>query len=46
MEDILTLFEQEENYWKPVRVIGNFWNNKYINYENNDDRNKNLSVKE
>ena len=26
--------------------MGNFWNNNYIEYENNGDRNKNLSVKE
>ena len=26
--------------------MGNFWNNYYIEYESNDDRNQNLSVKE
>ena len=39
VEDGSTLFEQEGDYWKPVRV-GNFWNNNYINYESNGDRNK------
>ena len=32
--------EEEENYYKPVRV-SNFWSNNYI-----DDRNKTLSIKE
>ena len=26
--------------------MGNFWNNNYIEYESNGDRNKNLSLKE
>ena len=30
---------------KPVSV-GNFWSNSYIEYENNGDRSKTLSVKE
>ena len=42
--EIRTLFEQEDDYYKPIRV-GNFWNNNYIEYESNGDRNKNLSVK-
>ena len=29
IRDIKTLFEQQEDYYKPVRV-GNFWNNNYI----------------
>ena len=28
--------EEEENYYKPVRV-SNFWSNNYIEYESNDD---------
>ena len=36
---IRTLFKQEDDYC-------NFWNNNYIEYENNGDRNKDLSVKE
>ena len=37
--------ESEEDYYKPVRV-SNFWNDKYIEYESNGDRNENLSIKE
>ena len=44
IRDIRTLFKQEDDYHKPVRV-GNFWNSNYIEYGNNGDRNKNLSVK-
>ena len=39
--DIRTLFEQEEDYYKPRRVI-NFWNNNYIEYQSNGDKNKKL----
>ena len=42
---IKTLFEQEDDYYEPIRV-GNFWNNNYIEQESNGDKNKNLSVKE
>ena len=46
IRDVRTLSEQQEdNYYKPIKV-GNFWNNNYIEYESNGDRNKNLSVKE
>ena len=46
IRDIKTLFkQQEEDYYNPVRV-SEFWNNNYIEYESNGDRNKNLSVKE
>ena len=37
--DIRTLFEQEGDYYKPIR------NNNYVEYESNGDRN-NLSVEE
>ena len=37
--------EEEENYYKPVRVIS-FWSNNYVEYESNSDRNKTLSVEE
>ena len=37
--------KKEENYYKPVRV-NNFWNNNYIEYKSNWDRNKTLSVEE
>ena len=40
IRDIRTLFEQEyDDYYKPKRV-NNFWNNNYIEYESNGDRNK------
>ena len=42
--DTQKLFEQEEKYYKQIRV-GNFWNNNYIKYESKGDRNKNLSMK-
>ena len=42
IRDNKTLFEQKEDYYKPVRV-GNFWNNNYyIKYETT----KNLPVKQ
>ena len=41
----IVLFEQEEDYYKPVRV-GNFYSTNYIKYESNGDRNKSLSIKE
>ena len=37
--------QQEEIYYKPKRVI-NFWNNNYIEYESNRDKNRNLSIDE
>ena len=37
--------EEEENYYKPVRV-GSFQCNNYIEYESNGDRNKTLSAEE
>ena len=45
IRDIQAILEQEDNYYKPIRVAS-FWNNNYIGYESNDDRNKNLSVNE
>ena len=45
--DIKTLFEQKEekDYYQPKRV-SNFWNNNYIEYESNGDKNGNLSLDE
>ena len=41
IRDMTTRFEQEEeSYYWPERVI-NFWNNNYIEYERNSDKNKN-----
>ena len=45
IRDIRTLFKQEDDFYKPIRV-GNFWNGNYIKYESSGDKNKNLSVKE
>ena len=45
IREIKTLFEQENHYYKPIRV-GNVWNNNNIEDEINGDRNKNLAVKE
>ena len=48
LRSIKKLFEyekEEENYYKPVRV-NNFWNNNYIKYESNGDKNNNLSLDE
>ena len=44
IRDIRTLFKQEDDYYKPTRVV-NLWNNNDIKYESSGDRNKNLSVK-
>ena len=42
IRDIRTLFEQqEEDYYKPKRV-SSFWNNNYIEYENNGDKSSSL----
>ena len=45
MRDIRLLFEQQEenDYYKPKRA-SNFWNNNYIEYEINGDKNRNLSL--
>ena len=47
IRDIRNLLEheEEENYYKPVKV-DNFWSNNYIEHESNSDRNKTLSVEE
>ena len=41
IRDIRTLFEQKEekDYYKTKRV-SNFWNNNYIDYESNGDRDR------
>ena len=42
----MNISEQEkEDYYKPVRV-GKFWSRNYIEFENNGDKNKALSIKE
>ena len=45
IRNVKNLFEQEEDYYKPVRIV-NFHSNNYIEYKSNGDRNKNLSIKE
>ena len=47
IRDIRTLLEHEDDddYFKPKRA-SNFWNNKYIEYESNGDRNNNFSLDE
>ena len=45
IRDIRTLYKEEDNSYKPIRM-GDCWNNNYIEYESNGDRNKNLSLKE
>ena len=37
IRDIKSLFEQENNYYKPIRV-GNLWNDGFIEYESNSDK--------
>ena len=37
------LEQQEEDYYKPKIVIS-LWNNNYIEWESNGDKNKNLSL--
>ena len=45
IRDIWIPFEQEDDYHEPKR-LSNFWNNNYIEYESNGDKNKNLSLDE
>ena len=42
---VRTLFEQEEDNYVPKRVSSS-WNNDYIEYESNGDKNSNLSLDE
>ena len=42
--DIRILFDQED-YYEPRRA-NKFWNNNYIKYKNNGDKNRNLSLDE
>ena len=37
--------EQEEDYFEP-KTVRNFWNNNYIEYETNGDKNRNLALGE
>ena len=44
MRDIRKL-QHEKDYHEPKR-ISNFWNNNYIEYRSNGDKNRNLSLDE
>ena len=35
--------QQEEDYYEPKKIT-NFWDNNYIEYESNGDKNRNLSL--
>ena len=35
----IKVFEEENNYYKPIKV-GNFWKNDYIEYESHSDKSK------
>ena len=37
--------KHEKDYYEPKR-ISNFWNNNYIEYRSNGDKNRNLSLDE
>ena len=37
--------EEKENYYEP-KIVSNFWNNNYIEYESNSNKNRNLSLAE
>ena len=43
--DIRILVEQEEDYYKP-KIVSSFWNNNYVEYESNGDKNNNLLLDE
>ena len=45
IKNIRTLFKEEHDYYKPIRV-GDFLNNNYVEYKSNGDRSIKLSVKE
>ena len=47
MRNIRIHFKQQEekDYFKPIRRVGNFWNNNCIKYESSGDRKKKQSVK-
>ena len=45
IRDIRTLFEQEEDYYKP-KTVNNFWNHNYTEYDSNGDKARNLLLDE
>ena len=45
IRDIINLFDEiDEDYYTPIKVNGAF-NNNYIEYENREDKDNNLSAK-
>ena len=44
--DIGTLFEQQEIYDYEPKSVSSFWNNNYIEYDTNGDKNRHLSLDE
>ena len=40
----MTRFEQEEEGCCKAERVNNFWNNNYIEYERNSNKNKNSSL--
>lgn len=45
ISDIRNLLDLQEDCYKPARVRSS-WNNNYIKYDSNGDRNKTLSIEE
>ena len=43
--NIRALVEQQEHYYKP-KIVSNFWNKSYIEYESNAGENRNLLLDE
>ena len=46
IRDIRTLFEHKEGDYYEHKRVTNFWNNNYIEYKSNNDKNRNLSLDE
>ena len=46
IRDISNLFEHEEDDHSNPAIVGDFWSNNYIWYENKSDKNKVLSAEE
>ena len=45
-EAVMSLFENDENYYKPVKIRGGVFNKTHLELESNSDRYKNLSFAE
>ena len=42
--DFGRLFEKEEEDYQKLKIVSNFWNNNYIEYKNNNERNRILPL--